>query len=107
MMAARIAAGVLSLGSVVMTTRSLKAIGYGIVWIAAEHVVYLMEAAGRMKRSAVGLFAQQAIAVVGVAIIYFTAVTRTPFAIGAIALLSSLLLALAFGTLLWRKAVWP
>jgi O-antigen/teichoic acid export membrane protein len=83
------------------------AVGYGIAWIASEHLVYLMEASGRMKRSALGLLGQQAIAVAGIAIVYFTGAARTPVVIAAISVASSLVLALVFGPMLWRRAIWP
>src|SRR4051812_34113908 len=36
------------------------AVGFGALWILSEHVTYMLEAAGRMKLSAVGLIVQQA-----------------------------------------------
>jgi O-antigen/teichoic acid export membrane protein len=83
------------------------ALAYGVVWIAGEHMIYLTEAAGRMKWSALGLFAQQALAVAGIAILFASSAKGTPFVIAAISFASSLVLLVAFAKPLWRVGLWP
>jgi O-antigen/teichoic acid export membrane protein len=83
------------------------ALAYGLIWIVSEHMIYLTEAAGRMKWSALALFGQQALAVSGIAILYLSSAKGTPFLIAGISFGSSLVLTAVFTKPLWRVGLWP
>jgi O-antigen/teichoic acid export membrane protein len=83
------------------------AVTYGVVWIALDHVVYLLEAAGRMKMSAVSLASQQALYVAGLVAIYVSGLGQTAFIVASLSLVSMALVTVASTALVWRVAIWP
>jgi O-antigen/teichoic acid export membrane protein len=83
------------------------AIAYGLVWIVADHGIYLLEAEGRMKVSALLLVAQQGLYVVALVVIYVTGTGQNPLTLAAISLGAIVLVAIAAAGSVWRRAFWP
>jgi O-antigen/teichoic acid export membrane protein len=83
------------------------AVGFGVLWILSEHVTYMLEAAGRMKLSAVGLIVQQAAVVGSLAVIYITGKGESPIVIACISVISMLVVTGVLAATLWKVAFWP
>lgn len=83
------------------------AVGYGCVFIVSEHILYLLEAAGRIKLSALGMLCQQAAVVGSLAVVYVTGSSTSPAVIATIWLVGLALVTAAFSTVIWRQALWP
>jgi O-antigen/teichoic acid export membrane protein len=79
----------------------------GVFQITADHVVFLMEAVGRMRMSAIGILSNQAVLVGCFAIIYATQVAATPTGVLIAMVASSALLTCWFARLMWRIGIWP
>jgi O-antigen/teichoic acid export membrane protein len=79
----------------------------GISLIAAEHVLNLLEASGRMKLTAVGLVLQRVVSIAGIVILVLWGVAHSPAAIALIWLASGSLFAVALGKAVWRSGMWP
>ena len=79
----------------------------GVSQITADHVILLMEAVGRMRLSAIGILANQAVLVGLFALIYVTHVAATPTGVLVAMTASSILLTCWFGGLMWRIGIWP
>jgi O-antigen/teichoic acid export membrane protein len=83
------------------------AIGYGVVLVASDHVVYSLESAGRMKTSAVQLLSQQLLAIPVLAVILATGVGQSPLVVASISVASATVVTVAFGRLVTRTSLWP
>jgi O-antigen/teichoic acid export membrane protein len=83
------------------------AIAYGIVLVASEHVVYSLEASGRMKASAAQLIGQQFLSIVALAVILATGIGKSAIVLVAIYTVSLAIFTVAYGTLIYRTALWP
>jgi O-antigen/teichoic acid export membrane protein len=83
------------------------ALASGVLLITAEHMIYLVEAAGRMKLSALGMLLRQGLVVGALAVIYATGASRSVVLIVLISLASSLGLTLVLTGVTWRVGVWP
>jgi O-antigen/teichoic acid export membrane protein len=83
------------------------AVAYGVILIIADHVIYLLEAAGRMKLSAIGLLAQQAVLVASLLLLVLVGSGQQPLVIAIISLLATTLATLIFGAMVWRVGFWP
>lgn len=88
-------------------TFTALAVSFGALWVLSEHVTYMLEAAGRMKLSAVGLIAQQGAVVAALAVIYISGKGQSPLVIASISVISMLVVTLALGATLWKQAFWP
>lgn len=88
-------------------TFTALAVGFGALWILSEHVTYMLEAAGRMKLSAIGLIVQQGTVVASLAVIYVTGRGQSPIVIASISVISMLIVTAVLGATLWKVAFWP
>jgi O-antigen/teichoic acid export membrane protein len=80
---------------------------YGTALIVGDHCLYLLEAAGRMKLSALSQFMRQAVLVVLLAIAFLVADNVSTSEAATVFVLSALLPALAVAPALWKVALWP
>jgi O-antigen/teichoic acid export membrane protein len=85
---------------------TVLAVVFGALCVASEHVTYMLEAAGRMKLSAVGMLLQQALVVAGLAVILVVG-GRSPVTIAWLSVGATLAVTLAFGWQIRRVAFWP
>jgi lipopolysaccharide exporter len=83
------------------------ATSYGLLSILADHVLYVMDAAGEMKRSAIGAISQQSLVVLTVLVMFTTGVSHSPELIAAASTLGLALVTVIFGRRHWRLAFWP
>lgn len=83
------------------------AIVYAFVLVASDHVVYSLEAAGRMKTSALQLVSQQALVIAGLTIVLASGTGQTPTVVASIPAVSTALFTVIFGALIRRVALWP
>ena len=83
------------------------ALGSGVSLIAAEHMLNLLEAAGRMKRTAVGVVAQRAVSIVAIVFVAALGAAHSAAAIALVWLATGLLFAAWLGASVWRVGLWP
>jgi O-antigen/teichoic acid export membrane protein len=82
-------------------------IAYGFFLVTSDHVVYALEATGRMKLSALGIVGQQACVVAALVVILVTDRAQTPAAIVAVFAAGAALTTVAFAVVIRRQALWP
>jgi O-antigen/teichoic acid export membrane protein len=83
------------------------AIGYGVVLVAADHVVYSLQAAGRMKMSAAQLITRQLIAIAALAAVLVTGIGDSPLAVAAITATGAAIATVTYGKVITRISLWP
>lgn len=83
------------------------ALGSGFSLIAAEHMLNLLEASGRMKRTAVGVVVQRAVSIVAIAVVAALGAAHSAAAIALVWLGAGLLFAAWLATSVWRVGMWP
>jgi O-antigen/teichoic acid export membrane protein len=79
----------------------------GMVQIAAEHIVNLLEACGRMKLTALAVTLQRAVSIVGLVALLTWGVGGSPGAIALILLAGGSILAAVLAAAMWKDAIWP
>jgi O-antigen/teichoic acid export membrane protein len=82
-------------------------LGSGVSLIAAEHLLNLLEASGRMKRTAVGVVVQRAVSIVAIGFVAVLGVAHSAAAIALVWLGTGLLFAAWLGSSVWRIGMWP
>src|SRR5206468_3919473 len=83
------------------------AIAQGYMQIVGEHAILLLEAAGRMKVSAVGMLCTQASVVGSIAIVFALSLGKSPVLIASIWLAGMTIVAAIFTLMVARQGVWP
>jgi O-antigen/teichoic acid export membrane protein len=83
------------------------AIALGAVLVASEHIVYSLEAAGRMKMSAAQLLSRQALVIAGMAAILVSGVGESPLVVAGVLASGAAIAALIFGSRIIRVSLWP
>jgi O-antigen/teichoic acid export membrane protein len=83
------------------------AIAQGYMQIIGEHAILLLEAAGRMKVSAVGMLCTQASVVGSIAIVLALSLGKSPVLIASIWLTGMTLVAAILTLLVARQGIWP
>jgi O-antigen/teichoic acid export membrane protein len=73
----------------------------------SDHVVYTLQALGRMRLSSVGTVARQAAILAALALVLAVAPQQSVFAVATTRLGGSLLLTIAFVPFAWKRALWP
>jgi len=80
---------------------------YGMAWILSDHLIYILEASGRMKVSAACLTAAQAAMLVALGIILLVGATPSPLTVALLILCASAAVSAFLVPILWRQGVWP
>jgi O-antigen/teichoic acid export membrane protein len=83
------------------------AIAYGASLVMSDHVVYTLQALGRMRLASVGTVARQAAILAALGLVLAVAPQESVFAVATTRLGGSLLLTIAFVPFAWRGALWP
>lgn len=83
------------------------ALGSGLALIAGEHLLNLLEAAGRMKLTAVGLALSRAAAIISLVALIALGVTGSASAVALVWLAVGWVFAAALATRVWRVGMWP
>jgi O-antigen/teichoic acid export membrane protein len=83
------------------------AIAYGVVLVSDDHIVYSLEAVGRMKRSAAQLITRQVLVIGALAAILVAGLGASPFVVGCIVAAGTALSAVGFGSSVWSVSLWP
>jgi O-antigen/teichoic acid export membrane protein len=83
------------------------AIAYGGSLVMSDHVVYTLQAIGKMRLSSLATVARQAAIVVALALVLVLAPRDSVIAVATTRLGGSLLLTIAFLPFVWRAAFWP
>lgn len=83
------------------------ALATGLTLIAAEHVLNLLEACGRMKLTALALALQRALAIVGLVALIIWGSATSPSAIALTWLAVGCIFAVVFAKAVWRVGIWP
>src|SRR4051794_12946276 len=83
------------------------AIAQGCMQIVGEHAILLLEAAGRMKVSAIGMLCTQASVVGSIAVVVAFSLGDSPVLIASIWLVGMTIVATALMLLVARQGVWP
>ena len=83
------------------------AIALGTVLVVSEHIVYSLEAIGRMKTSAAQLLTRQLFVLAGLAVILVAGVDASPALIAGILMGGAALSAIVFGSRITRTSLWP
>lgn len=80
---------------------------YGCLMIATDHVLYSLQAIGRMKLSAVAAILQQLVYILGLLVILITGVGGTPVVVSSLFVAGGTVITVAFASVVWRAAIWP
>ena len=83
------------------------AIGFGAVLVVSEHIIYSLDAIGRMKTSAAQLLTRQLVVLAGLAGILITGVGHSPEVVAVILVAGAAIAAATFGSLITRISIWP
>src|SRR5215211_7387715 len=83
------------------------AIAFGVVLVASEHIVYSLEAAGRMKMSAAQLLSRQVLVLGGLAGILITGVGDSTLVVASVLAAGAGISTLMFGSRVTRISLWP
>ena len=83
------------------------AIASGVLLIASEHVITLLEAAGRMRRTAVVLTLRQCASTAILVVIFVSGRGRSPLVIIALSTITLAIVVVLMATSVWGIALWP
>jgi O-antigen/teichoic acid export membrane protein len=83
------------------------AILLGVVLVFSEHIVYSLEAMGRMKTSAAQLVTRQMAVLAGLAVILVVGVDQSPEVVALILVAAAGISAFVFGSSIRRISLWP
>jgi O-antigen/teichoic acid export membrane protein len=83
------------------------AIASGLLLILSEHVVTLLEAAGRMRFTAVALTSRQVIATGALVLVLASGHGHSPLVVLAVTLIALSLVIVVMAARVWRVALWP
>ena len=83
------------------------ALGSGVSLIAGEHMLNLLEASGRMKRTAAGVVVQRAVSIVAIVFVAAFGAGHSAVSIALVWLGTGLLFAAWLGASVWRVGLWP
>ena len=83
------------------------AILLGVVLVLSEHIVYSLEAMGRMKTSAAQLVTRQMVVLAGLAVILVVGVDQSPEVVALILVVAAGVSAFVFGSSIRRISLWP
>ena len=117
----RLTAPLLALAALIVVAIKLAGgfppqLSWGLIWLAislgaalvvSEHVVYSLEATGRMKTSAAQLLTRQLLVLAGLAAIVVAGVGESPEVVAAILVAGAAISALLFGSRITRISLWP
>ena len=83
------------------------AIVSGLLFIASEHIVTLLEAAGRMRLTAVALTLRQCVSTAVLLVIFVSGRGRSPQVIIAVGAIALAIVVIFMATRVWAIALWP
>ncbi len=83
------------------------AIAFGAVLVVSEHIIYSLDAIGRMKTSAAQLLTRQLLVLAGLAGILVAGVGHSPEVVAPILVAGAAIAALVFGSRITRISLWP
>ena len=83
------------------------ALAYGVVLVLSDHIVWVLQALGRMKLGSAGIVARQAAVLVALCIVLLVAPRGSVLAVALVTLGGSALLTAAFVPFGWKRALWP
>ena len=83
------------------------AISFGAVLVVSEHVIYSLDAIGRMKTSAVQLVTRQLLVLAGLAGILIAEGGQSPDVVASILVAGAAISTLIFGSRIFRISLWP
>jgi len=83
------------------------AIAFGVVLVASEHIVYSLEATGRMKMSAAQLLSRQVLVLGGLAAILITGIGDSTVVVASVLAAGAGISTLMFGSRVTRISLWP
>jgi O-antigen/teichoic acid export membrane protein len=79
----------------------------GLLFIASEHIVTLLEAAGRMRLTAVALTLRQCVSTAALLVIFVSGRGRSPQTIIAVGAIALAIVVIFMATRVWAIALWP
>jgi O-antigen/teichoic acid export membrane protein len=82
-------------------------IASGALLIASEHIVTLLEAAGRMRRTAIVLTLRQCASTAVLVVIFVSGRGRSPLVIIALSTITLAIVVVLMASSVWRIALWP
>jgi O-antigen/teichoic acid export membrane protein len=83
------------------------AIASGLLLIASEHIVTLLEAAGRMRLTAIALTLRQCVSTAILVVIFVSGRGRSPLVIIALGAIGLAIVVMFMATKVWSVALWP
>jgi O-antigen/teichoic acid export membrane protein len=88
-------------------TLVMLAVTYGVALALSDHVVYALQAVGRMKRSAWAAVLRQGVAVPAIGGLALMGVSVTPAVVALVLTIGCIAMAVVVGRSVWRQALWP
>lgn len=80
---------------------------YGVALVLSDHLVYVLQAVGRMKLSALAVLLRHGCVLAALGIILITGVSRSPLTVASVIAAAWIVLTPALAFSVWEAGVWP